>query len=179
MSAADAIVVLGCRILTSGRPSAPAQRRAAAAAEAYHAGVAPLVIASGGRRWGAQIEASVLRAELLRLGVPRGAVVEELWSLSTFENAIFSAALLRRLGAQRAAVVTCPWHMPRAARNFTDAGIEVMALPTLAVRAGALQRAWRLGHELVCSELDARAMKRARVLAESMERRAAKREGER
>src|SRR5689334_13411682 len=91
---ADAIVVLGCRILPTGRPSPPAARRAMAAARAYEQGVAPIIVASGGRRWGTHVEARVLRQELCRRGVPEAAVVEELCSLSTYENAIFSAAVL-------------------------------------------------------------------------------------
>src|SRR5262249_29450749 len=101
MVRADAIVVLGCRILPSGHPTAPAARRAAAAAGAYHRGVAPWIIASGGRRWGNHVEARVFRRELEKAGVPEGAVIEELCSLSTYENAIFSAAILRRLHATR------------------------------------------------------------------------------
>src|SRR5262245_15980530 len=53
---ADAIVVLGCRVMPSGRPTTAAARRARTAAEAYFRGVAAHVVASGGRRWGGQIE---------------------------------------------------------------------------------------------------------------------------
>ena len=163
----DAIVVLGCRILTSGRLTAPAARRAATAAEAYLSGVAEIVIASGGRRWGSQIEARALQAELVRGGVPAGAIMQELWSLTTCENAIFSAALLRRIGARRAAVVTCPWHMRRALMNFREAGVDAIALPTRPPPAGPLLRAWRYGHELVCERLDARTIRRPSVLRDS------------
>lgn len=130
MLRADAIVVLGCRIAPSGRPAPPAARRAATAASAFLAGVAPRIVASGGRRWGAQIEARALRRALVRAGVPASAVVEELCSLSTYENAIFSASMLERLGARRAAVVTCPWHMARALQSFRAAGVDAIPLPT-------------------------------------------------
>ena len=49
--AADAIVVLGCRVLASGalvEARGPRGRRAAA--RAYREGVAPWIVASGGRR---------------------------------------------------------------------------------------------------------------------------------
>lgn len=167
---ADAIVVLGCRVLTSGILTHPAARRAAAAAEAYQAGTAPLVVASGGRRWGAQIEARAIGAALVRAGVPAQAIALELWSLTTCENAIFSAALLRRLGARRAAIVTCAWHMPRAVQNFALAGVEAFALPAVGPPASPLQRIYRRGHELVCGRLDARRMRQARALMESAER---------
>ena len=167
MLRADAIVVLGCRIEPSGRPAPPAARRAATAAQAFHAGVAPLVLASGGRRWGSQIEARALRLALVADGVPASAVALELCSLSTFENAIFSAALLSRLGARRAAVVTCPWHMARALDSFRTAGVEAIPLPTPAVDIPRLRRLQLEVHEIVCRRFDAHAMRRAKVLTQS------------
>lgn len=174
---ADAIVVLGCRILASGRPAEAAARRAATAARAYRDGVAPYVIASGGRRWGAQIEARALSRELCRSGVPERAIVQDLWSLSTYENAIFSAALLRGLGGRSVALVTCPWHMPRALQSFRAAGVDARALPTPSMSERHLVRAYRRIHELISSWLDARAMRRRRVLRDSAARLAPRREG--
>jgi uncharacterized SAM-binding protein YcdF (DUF218 family) len=170
MRRADALVVLGCRIAPSGRPAPPAARRAATAATAFHAGVAPLVLVSGGRRWGSQIEARALRLALVRAGVPASAVVEELCSLSTYENAVFSAALLARLGARRAAVVTCPWHMARALQSFRTAGVEAIPLPTPPAGIPRLRLLYLEAHEIVCRFFDARAMRRADVLAESAAR---------
>lgn len=115
----------------------------------------------------------MIRGELVRAGVPRDAIIEELWSLTTLENAIFSAGILRRIGASSVALVSCAWHLPRAALNFRGAGVAVVAaLPTDAPRAGVLQRAWQQGHEIVCEQLDARTMKRARVLRECLDERA-------
>src|SRR4051812_5966410 len=94
MLRADALVVLGCKVGPSGRPGPALARRVATAARAFHAGVAPIVVASGGRRWGSPIEARAIRDDLVAAGVPAGAVLEELCSLCTYENALFSAALL-------------------------------------------------------------------------------------
>ena len=163
---ADAIVVLGCRIAPSGRPAPPAARRAATAASAFLAGVAPIVVVSGGRRWGPNIEARAMGGALLRAGVPADALVEELCSLSTFENAIFSAAVLRCLGARRAAIVTCPWHMPRALANFREAGVDALPFPTAAVETPLGHRIYLEAHEHVCRWLDHRAMRRAEILVE-------------
>ncbi len=160
---ADAIVVLGCRVLPSGRPTTAAARRAARAAEAYLEGVASHIIASGGRRWGELTEADVLRREITRAGVPDGAVTRELWSLTTHENAIFSAEILRRRGARRVAVVTCDWHVERAIANFRAAGVDAWPLPSTGIRRGIMGRVYRFGHERICTWLDARAMNRADV----------------
>jgi uncharacterized SAM-binding protein YcdF (DUF218 family) len=165
---ADAIVVLGCRVLPSGRLTTAAARRAQTAAEAFSKGLAPHIVTSGGRRWGAQIEAEALRRELVRAGVPEGAVTCELWSLTTHENAVFSASVLRRIEAERVFVVTCVWHMARALQNFRAAGVDALPLPSAGVRAGPLRTAYRSGHEIVCTWLDARAMQRAHALVRGM-----------
>ncbi len=172
MLRADAIVLLGCRIAPSGRPAGPAARRAATAAQAFHQGVAPTVIASGGRRWGSVAEAIALHRALVQAGVPDDAVVDELCSFSTCDNALFSAALLRKLAASsspRAAVVTCPWHMDRALQSFRAIGVDAFPLPTEAAPASLSRRAYRWGHELVCRQLDARALRGAHLLAEIAE----------
>jgi uncharacterized SAM-binding protein YcdF (DUF218 family) len=158
---ADAIVVLGCRVLPSGKPTTAANRRANRAAEAFLDGVAPHVIASGGRRWGQLIEADMLRDGLLRGGVPEKAITRELWSLTTHENAIFSAEILRRLGARQVAVVTCDWHVERAIANFRAVGVDAWPLPSMGIRRGIMGRVYRFGHERICTWLDARALKRA------------------
>jgi uncharacterized SAM-binding protein YcdF (DUF218 family) len=167
---ADAIVVLGCRIATSGQPAPSAARRAATGASAFFAGVAPRILVSGGRRWGSHVEARAMRRALLRAGVAAAAVTEELCSLSTYENAIFSAAILARLGAGRAAVVTCPWHMARALASFRAAGVDALPLPTGVAEIHFGRRVYLEAHEIVCSVLDARAMRRAEVLTESAAR---------
>ena len=129
--------------------------------------MAPLVIASGGRRWGGQIEARALRTALVRAGVPEEAVVEELCSLSTWENAIFSAAALRRRSARRAALVTCSWHMPRALHDFRAAGVDVSPLPAETPPATWMRSKLLRAHEAISSVLDARAIRSAHALGEA------------
>jgi uncharacterized SAM-binding protein YcdF (DUF218 family) len=164
---ADAIVVLGCRIEPSGRPSPAAARRAAAGASAFFAKVAPRIIVSGGRRWGGHVEARVLQRTLVAAGVPRGAIHEELFSLSTQENAVFSAAMLERLDARRAAVVTCPWHMARALANFRAAGVDAHPFPTGVADMPRATRAYIELHEIVARLLE---LRRPQVLAEAATR---------
>jgi uncharacterized SAM-binding protein YcdF (DUF218 family) len=170
MERADAIVVLGCRIAPSGSPAPPAARRAATAATAFLGGAAPWIVVSGGRRWGSHIEARAMARAILGAGVPASAVIEELCSLSTRENAVFSAAVLRRLGARRAAIVTCPWHMARALASFRAAGVDAIPLPTERPDLPPLSRLYLAAHEIVCRRLDARAMRHAGALAEAAAR---------
>jgi uncharacterized SAM-binding protein YcdF (DUF218 family) len=152
-----AIVVLGCRVRPDGRPGPALARRAAMAARAHREGVAARVVVCGGRRWGAHIEARALADELERLGVPRAAIVEELWSLSTHENAIGASALVRGLAGREGAavvVVSCAWHLARAVADFRAVGLDPRPLAAEGPPASPIVRAWRWGHEVVCVRLD-------------------------
>lgn len=93
---------------------------------------------------------------LVARGVPRDRIVLELLSLSTVENARFSAELLCAAGVRRAAIVTCDWHVQRALRSFQAFGIEAVAWP--APSPGVERWAGlRRGAAELCSELlDAR-----------------------
>ncbi len=126
---ADTIVVLGCKVQPDGSPSAALQRRIALAARAFRAGVAPLVVASGGRRGAGHAEALAMRRSLLRAGVADDALVMELCSLSTRDNGAYCSALLRERGLDSAFIATCPWHFPRASRQFLRHGIRPVRPP--------------------------------------------------
>jgi uncharacterized SAM-binding protein YcdF (DUF218 family) len=137
-----ALVVLGCPVLAGGRLGPAAERRAARTAAAFHDWNAtlastPLVIVSGGRRWGGEIEAAVIAARLAELGVPTHAIVPELCSLSTLENAAYSAEILRAHGILRPAIVTCDWHMPRALACFEWMGFAPTPVPAVSPRRAA------------------------------------------
>lgn len=51
-------------------------------------------------------------------------------SADTWENARFSAAMLKEAGVQRILLVTHAFHMPRALHCFRAQGLEVVAAPT-------------------------------------------------
>lgn len=82
-------------------------------------------------------------------------------SRDTFENAVYSAAMLRKDGVRRVLLVTDAMHMPRARAAFEHAGLEVVAAPTLFFGAplrsiGALvpsaegmRRSWYALYELI------------------------------
>ncbi len=125
---AEAIVVLGCT-LRDRVPTRALARRLDLGARAYAAGVAARVIVSGGRRWQGEVEGVAMRRALLERGVDARAIVMELCSLTTRENAYFSARLMRQWGAQRAFLATCPWHLPRARRDFERCGVAVVDPP--------------------------------------------------
>jgi uncharacterized SAM-binding protein YcdF (DUF218 family) len=107
-----------------------------------------VVVVSGGRRWGEVVEADAMARELARRGVPERAIVRERCSLSTRDNARFSAETLGRRGIERAAIVTCAWHMARAVALFSRAGLAVEAVAARGERSVPWpSRLWRWGTE--------------------------------
>ena len=153
-------MVLGCgvRVDGQGRLVGALAARIEAAAEAFARAGDPeaVVVACGGRRWADVVEADAMARELVRRGVPEGAVVRERCSLSTRQNARFAAEVLSRRGIARATVVTCAWHAPRAASLFRMHGVSVDVLPVPAAPAPARRRLWRWGRERVLSWVQVR-----------------------
>jgi uncharacterized SAM-binding protein YcdF (DUF218 family) len=166
VSDADAVVVLGCTVRRDGSPTPALARRVALAARAFSAGLAPRIIVSGGRRWGEHVEALVMARELRAAGVPESAVVPELCSLTTVENCTYTARLLRDLGARRALVATCAWHLPRALEGFRTVGVEAVA-PPAAWLGPATARASVRWRERVCAFADALLLGRRRTGTET------------
>ncbi len=128
---ADAVVVLGARVLPGGVPSGALYARVEKAVELYRGGIAPRLVFSGGVGDNPPSEAQVMRSVAVRLGVPAEACVLEEQSHSTEQNTRYSAELLRSLGARRVVVVSDPYHLLRARQYFRLQGFEVATSPAL------------------------------------------------
>jgi uncharacterized SAM-binding protein YcdF (DUF218 family) len=152
----DALVLLGCRVDGLGRLSAPARRRAERTAAAYRDFGARVVIASGGRRWDGMCEADALGQTLVSLGVDAGAIVRERESLTTRENARYSARLLRAEGISEIGVVTCDWHLPRALECFRREGVEAAGIPAASPEVSLFERRVRSLRERLALRLEGR-----------------------
>jgi len=96
----------------------------------YKAGKAPLVLLSGGGPQGARSEAEQMRDHLELMGVPAAAMLLEQDSRNTYQNALYSAALLKQRGIDRILLVTSAFHMRRAEQLFSLQGLEVIPAPT-------------------------------------------------
>lgn len=133
---AEAIVVLGNRPPTDqhGQLMPETERRVRRGVETYEDGLAPVVVMTGGASPRGDIEAEVMQAFAIALGVPADAILVETKSQNTIENARFTKQLLS--GEEQPArrphiiLVTSPYHLRRARRLFECAGFEVQ--PTAA-----------------------------------------------
>jgi len=130
--------VLGCRLLAGSRPSERLRRRVALAVGLYREGKAPLLLMSGGGA-GTVSEAPVMRDLASEAGVPETALLLEAESQNTFENAANTARLLREIDKTRIVLVSDRAHLPRAARMFRRAGLEVVGVA--GVPASSMRRA--------------------------------------
>ncbi|NJL00655.1 MAG: YdcF family protein [Spirulinaceae cyanobacterium RM2_2_10] len=135
---AEAIVLLG-GCTKSQKPPRPmvditeGGDRIFYAAQLYRDGKAPLVIAAGGRvgwRGSGSPEAADMAKLLEFLSVPHDAILLELNSLNTRENAVNVKRLLDQRGLKRVLLVTSAMHMPRALRIFQRLGIKAIPAPT-------------------------------------------------
>ena len=73
--------------------------------------------------------AELMRDLLIDEGVDPADILVEGRSLDTYQNAVFSARLLRSRGIRRIALVTQGYHMPRAVACFRKQGLEVVPAP--------------------------------------------------
>lgn len=117
--------MLGCRLFPDDRPSERLRRRVALGIGLYRKGAASLMVMSGGGA-GTVAEATVMRDLAREAGVPDAALLLEPESCNTFENAAHTARLLREMNKTRIVLVSDRAHLPRAARMFRRAGIEVV-----------------------------------------------------
>ncbi|MFZ3236445.1 MAG: YdcF family protein [Stellaceae bacterium] len=135
-----AIIVLSAEYRHSDEPGGrdvvgpvTLDRLAAAARQQRRTGLPILV--SGGWLKGADDSLAGMMAESLGsdFGVPVRWREER--SRTTYENALYSAEILRRAGISSALVVTNPWHMARALWSFYAVGYPVAAAPLSEGRA--------------------------------------------
>lgn len=87
------------------------------------------VLTSGGLHFGEPPSEAMLGAEVLQrdMGVTTRWLEER--SRTTWENAVYSAEMLRAAGVKRVVLVTSASHMPRSRWCFEQNGIEVITAP--------------------------------------------------
>ncbi len=112
------------------------------------------ILTSGGKmgsRMTAISQAAVMKDLLESFGVAPDRIWTEERSRSTYENALYSAEILRRHGAFRIALVVDARSMLRAAACFRKQGIAVTSAPSTFREFGALTEELLPGWEAVAS----------------------------
>ena len=126
----DAIVVLGAAQY-DGRPSPVLEARISHGVELYEAGIAPILILTGGKAAADRTtEAAAARTWAIEEGVPAAAILVEDRGRTTLESLESVATLLHRRGMTAAVFVSDRTHMLRVLRIATDQGVAAWGSPT-------------------------------------------------
>jgi uncharacterized SAM-binding protein YcdF (DUF218 family) len=126
---ADAIVVLGSSH-DGPTPSAVYRARLEHAVELYRAGVAPILLVSGGGADPLLSEAAVGRDFARDSGIPASAILTEEASRNTQESLTAAGAILRARGLDRVVFVSDRSHMFRVLLMAADQGLTAFGSPT-------------------------------------------------
>jgi uncharacterized SAM-binding protein YcdF (DUF218 family) len=127
---ADAIVVLGAAQY-DGRPSPVLRARLDHAISLYQAGVAPVLITTGGVGVGDTVsEAVVGRRYAVRGGVPPDSILTERRGLRTQESMEVVAELMRERDLESAVLVSDPFHSLRLRILAYRLGLRAVTSPT-------------------------------------------------
>ncbi len=130
---AEAIVVLGGHTANSRRnwfadyDAGQIVLRTDTANALYKAARAPQIIVSGAALDGGVSEATIMANALERAGVNSKDIIAEKRSLTTRENALYTAELLQQKGIQNFLLVSSALHMPRAMASFQGLGLHPTA----------------------------------------------------
>ncbi len=122
-----AVVVLGSGSAPEGYPNPTLLRRVCRGVEELRAQKAGGLLLSGGCTAGHVAEAELMALAAQAYGVEASSIVVEARSVNTVENAAFSAAAAKARGWSRFDLVTSLTHLPRAALDFKEAGLDVAA----------------------------------------------------
>ena len=126
---ADAIVVLGAKVLPDGQPGPDLRTRTQHAVGLYRAGMAPRLVCSGGVSGDLTSAAAVCKAFAVALDTPQEAVFLADGSANTEEDARQVAVVMKEHGWRSAIVVSHPLHVYRASLFFEREGLTVYTSP--------------------------------------------------
>ena len=109
----DTIIVLGAPANPDGTPSPEQRERTLEGLREYKAGVAPVIIFTGGPAHNQFVEAHVMATLALAQGVPPDAIIEEGRAQNTIQNIYYSDQIMEAHHWTSAEVISSPSHLPR------------------------------------------------------------------
>lgn len=118
---ADCILILGCGVLPSGRPSHMLEDRILRAVELYNGGAAEKIIASGDHGQEHYDETNTMKDFAIKKGVPSEDIFMDHAGFSTYES-IYRAKEI--FGVKKMIIVTQEYHLHRALYIAKRFGIE-------------------------------------------------------
>lgn len=127
---AQAIVVLGAAQY-DGEPSPVFAARLDHAAELYQAGIAPVVVVTGGKQEGDRFSEAAAGADYLHeRGVPDEDILRETGGTNTWESLAASARFLGERGIDEVVLVSDPFHAERVDAIASEVGLDAHVSPT-------------------------------------------------
>ena len=119
----EAIIVLGAQVDPNGQPSVQLEWRLEKALEMYKNAPKSIVVTGARGDNEPATEASIMRAWLVRKGVPERMIQMDETSMNTREN-IKNAMKLLPQGTMDVLIVTSDYHLPRALQIARDLGLN-------------------------------------------------------
>ena len=126
---ADAVVAFGARAYASGTMSTALFDRTRTAVDLYEAGLARVLIFSGGPGDGDIHETEAMRRYAMERGVPDSAILRDELGLDTQATVSNTMAMFRQRGYRRILTVSQFYHLPRIKLTYLRAGLEVYTVP--------------------------------------------------
>lgn len=111
----DAIIVLGTPTRDDGTPSPEQRERTEEGVREFKAGVAPVLIMTGGAAHNTFVEGEAMKKLAVTEGVPAEDVIVEGQAKDTIQNIYYSDQILAAHHWHTVEVVSSPSHLPRAA----------------------------------------------------------------
>lgn len=91
---------------------------------------APLILLSGAALEGNVSDIHIMAKQLESRGIDKQNIIIEDSSNTTYENALYSAEILKKLDIQSAILVTSALHTPRALASLKKQGLDMIAAPS-------------------------------------------------
>lgn len=137
------IVLLGAGIQDNGhqaRPGLGGYSRLLTAAQRFHRcrqldGTCRVLVSGGGSHPGLDTEANVYARELIGLGIPAAAILQEDASANTWQNARNSSALIAQERPSHVLLVTSGLHLRRSLLYFQHFGVTAEGVASDQIRA--------------------------------------------